>query len=884
MIGSEISHYRIIQRLGAGGMGEVYLAEDTMLGRRVALKLLPAARTRDEESLRRFQQEAKAASALNHPNILTIHEVGQADGHHFIATEFIDGETLRALLHRGGKLEIAETLDIAAQIASALAAAHDAGIVHRDIKPENVMLRRDRYVKVLDFGLAKLSEPAAAQPADPNAPTTPLVAHTESGAVVGTMQYMSPEQAAGKKVDSRSDIFSFGALLYEMVTGQKAFEGSSGLATAAAILTEEPKPLPATIPAELAKLILRCLRKDPSRRFQSMADLKVALDDLREESGSRRIAGKSSSRQWIVPAAILLLVIGALFIWQQWRPKRDNEPLVATALTTLPGVEAFPSLSPDGTHVVYSWSDPKHNTQDLYVRLIGSDSPLRLTSHPGFEYNPVWSPDGKWIAFFRGPPPAPTGLRSRELRLIPPLGGPERKLLDVRAQDFFPFATYLAWSPDSKLIIVTDAQGEGRPDALFVVSLETGEKRRLTNPQPPVLADTSPAISSDGRSLIFLRRTSWGSGELHLLSLAQGLIASGETKRLTDASFRADFPAWMPGEEEIVFSAKGSLWRMAVSGNQPPARIPYVGEDGLMPAISRPQPGKPARLVYVRSFVDTNLWKVETSAPGAPSTTAPVSAIESTRPEYMCQFSPDGRRVAFTSSRSGDSEIWVSDGDGSNAVQLTNMRAQETMGAHWSPDGTEIAFASNAEGEFDIYVVPAAGGKPRRLTSHPSIDICPTYSRDGKSIYFSSMRSGDYRVWKMPASGGYEIQITLNEGGQSTESLDGRSVYYPSVSVVSPLWRVPSSGEKAGGKAEQVVDAVLWFNYALLDRGLYYIDRPGPETRLQYLDFASGRSTTVARNLGDVSSGLTTTPDGRTILFSRVDASADDLMLVENFR
>jgi Tol biopolymer transport system component len=200
--------------------------------------------------------------------------------------------------------------------------------------------------------------------------------------------------------------------------------------------------------------------------------------------------------------------------------------------------------------------------------------------------------------------------------------------------------------------------GEGKPDALFVVSLATGEKRQLTNPQPPALADLAPAVSPDGRSLVFLRRTTFGAGELHLLPLGTDLTAAGEPKRLTSVALRADFPAWMPDGREIVFSAKGGLWRLAVAGENTPTRIPYIGEAGLMPTILQAQPGKPTRLVYARQFVDTNIWRVETSAPGAPATSAPVTAISSTKHEYHCAFSPDGRRVAFTSTRSGEAEIW----------------------------------------------------------------------------------------------------------------------------------------------------------------------------------------------------------------------------------
>jgi Tol biopolymer transport system component len=655
------------------------------------------------------------------------------------------------------------------------------------------------------------------------------------------------------------------------------------MAVLTAILEQEPEPLPAQVPPAVAQLIARCLRKDPARRYQTAAELKVALQSLREEATANRQLHTPARQGWTwvaLPVLFALSLLAFFLAWQKWRTSPAAVSLQANALTTLPGAEQFPSLAPDGNHVVFAWTDPKSGNQDLYVQMIGQEARVRLTTDARSDYNPVWSPDGKWIAFFRSEPPAPTGLRQRELRLIAPLGGPERKLADVRGQDFFPAAAFLAWSADSQSLIVTDATDAGKPDALFVVALATGEKQQLTNPQLPALADIAPAVSPDGRSLVFLRRTTFGAGELHLLLLGTGLTAAGEPKRLTSVALRADFPAWMPDGREIVYSAKGGLWRLNVAGENAPTRIPYIGEDGLMPTILGSQTSKPTRLAYVRSYVDTNLWRVESSAPGAPATFAPVTAISSTKHEYHCAFSPDGRRVAFTSTRSGEAEIWVADADGANALQLTSTQAQDSNCAAWSPDGQSIAFSSNGEGEFDVYVVPAAGGRPRRLTSHPAIDLCPRFSRDGQWLYFSSMRSGDYRVWKMPAAGGEAVQVTPNQGGIAVESADGGSLYYNMVTVVSPLWRLP----RAGGEPVKVLDGIVWFNWNLFGNGVYLIDRLGSETRLQYFNFDTGKSATVARNLGDVSSGLTVSPDGRTILFTRVDAYADDLMLVENFR
>ena len=283
MLGNTLGHYRIVSLLGAGGMGEVYLAEDTRLKRKVALKLLPAHFTADRDRARRFEQEARAASALNHPNIITIHEIGEIGETHYLVTEFIDGEMLRARLSTG-RMELPSALEVTLQVASALAAAHEAGIVHRDIKPENIMLRRDGYVKVLDFGLAKLTEPPSARHRCSRADGDEV--NTETGVVMGTARYMSPEQARGQKVDARSDIFSLGIVLYEMITGRVPFEGATASDVIAAILDKEPSPLARyapEVPVELERIVAKAMRKDREERYQTIKDLHVDLKGLKQE-------------------------------------------------------------------------------------------------------------------------------------------------------------------------------------------------------------------------------------------------------------------------------------------------------------------------------------------------------------------------------------------------------------------------------------------------------------------------------------------------------------------------------------------------------------------------------------------------------------------------
>ena len=409
-------------------MGVVYKARDTRLNRSVAIKVLPADKVSDPERKRRFIQEARAASALNHPNIITLYDIGSESGIDFIVMEYVAGKTLDQRIPRKG-MRLNEALKLAIQIADALAKAHSAGIIHRDLKPTNVMVTEDGVVKVLDFGLAKLTELVATE-----GTTRTRLSQTEEGMIVGTLSYMSPEQAEGKKVDARSDIFSFGALLYEMVSGQKAFEGDSKLSTLAAILNQEPKPisqLVADVPPDLEKIINRCLRKDPGRRFQHMGDVKVELEELKEDSGSSTLAGtppavRPARRMWVGAGAALVVVAVAVAVWL-FRGS-DIKPAAApevVPLTSYAGFERSPSFSPDGNQVAFSWNGEKQDNFDIYVKLIGSPTPVRLTTDPADDLSPAFSPDGRSIGFVR------VSKEHATFIVIPAIGGPERIVAEV---------------------------------------------------------------------------------------------------------------------------------------------------------------------------------------------------------------------------------------------------------------------------------------------------------------------------------------------------------------------------------------------------------------------------------------------------------------------
>ena len=465
--GTRLGPYEIERLLGEGGMGVVYKARDVRLKRDVAVKVLPQEFAADAGRLRRFEQEAQAASALNHSNIATIYGIDSQDGTSFIAMEYVPGRTLAEVIPRNG-LDLSHALRYGVQIADALSRAHGGGVIHRDLKPGNIMVTPDDHVKLLDFGIAKLVHPIDGTAPDVTRTTDNL---TGVGLVVGTTRYMSPEQAQGQEVDPRSDIFSFGAVLHEMITGRVAFAGDSILDIASAVIRETPKPLSDAgreIPGELERIVARCLRKDPDRRFQTAADLKVALEELREEteSGERSPAVPTARRRRRVLLAVALAAgVATPALW--WTLSSVRAPTASVAaevvpLTSDPGDESMPSLSPDGTQVVYVTDAIGSSNSDLHVLAIETGARISLTNNSGRVELPRWSPDGKWIALRR---------RDGGLFLVSPLGGQERRILEWAQFDDY------CWMPDGRRILYVGGAGGAR--TLQTVDIQSGETQRV---------------------------------------------------------------------------------------------------------------------------------------------------------------------------------------------------------------------------------------------------------------------------------------------------------------------------------------------------------------------------------------------------------------------
>jgi Tol biopolymer transport system component len=835
----------------------------------------------------------KRQSALNHPHIITIYEVETAAHHDFIVMEYVRGKSLDTLIPRQG-MRLGEALRVAIAVADALATAHTRGIIHRDLKPANVMVGTDGAVKVLDFGLAKLSASDDASDED-MATATAHPGLSAPGTIAGTAAYMAPEQATGGPVDARSDIFAFGAMLYEMVTGRRAFAGASTADTLTAVIREQPKP-PSTIlsdvPSDLEKVILRCLRKDPQRRYQHIDDVKVALQDIKEESDSgalqpAAVVPKRPLRLISAIAAVgfvLILAAGTGWLLLRSQPRPDTQPAIrAVPLTTMAGLEFHPTFSPDGGQVAFTWNSPKQDNWDIYVTLVGSSDVRRLTTDAAEDVRPTWSPDGHQIAFVR------QQLDDSTIYVVSPLGGAERRVSDFRG------ANSIAWSPDSRWLAVGrngylnfgmysifDRPGGSGPRGIYLIPAEGGDSRALIASQPGQ-AVSSPAFSPDGLRLAYLSCQSTGMAlgvgdcEVFAADVNTATASVASPRRLTaQRSLRRDPPAWTRDGSAVVYARRGGeLWRVAADGTHAPERLDIAGDgNGANPALASSRD----RLAFTRAWDDADIYRFE---PGHP----PQLVVGSSFGEEEPRFSGDGQKIVFGSGRSGGvNDIWVADADGANPRQITHGPGVQGS-PNWSPDGHRIAFDSRGQdGHYHIWIIEVDGGVPRQLTTEPEDQVVPTWSHDGKWIYFSWGQAGGHDIWRMPSEGGKPEQLTHGAGGPfACESADGKSLLFQTKDADSPLMMMPI----AGGDARQLVACVKNSAFGVGARGVYYVPcDPSPDRPVHVMDPMTGRDESLGtvEGLGDRPLGLSVAPDGNAIVYRREVISRADLMLIENFR
>jgi Tol biopolymer transport system component len=885
--GARLGPYEIVAWLGAGGMGEVYEAADTRPNRRVALKILPAALVADPERRRRFIQEAQLASALQHPNIVTIFDIGSANGTEYLAMELVRGRTLDVAI-RGKGLRLADALRYGVQITDALAAAHAAGIVHRDLKPTNIMVSDQGQIKILDFGLATLVDRGLVTEGE----ETRLRDRVETGVgtILGTVAYMSPEQAEGRKVDARSDIFSFGAILYEMLSGQRAFQGDSTPATLAAVINLEPRPLSkltAGMPVEVERLVSRCLHKDLGRRAQHASDVKVALEELREDSSSGALAvaaaprsARLRGRAW---AAGALVVVGllAVAVWAWW-PRAAPTPVAfeATPLTALPGSEDNPSFSPDARQIVFQ-SSPEGDRirSDVYVQLVtGTGTRLRLGSDGAAHGFPAWSPDGRFIAMWHATP-TPGEIPS-ELMLISPLGGPERSLLSLNQAFWNGQPHPIAWSPDGRWLAVSQANTrQNLADGIVLLSPDTGERVDWVKLDRVFSGSADPSFSPDGSRLAYIRTTGEFTGQVNTVAVGRDGRPVGAPTAVAYTGQSLHSPIWTADGRSLLAiegdpSSNGGITRIPLDA---PARAERLV--GLQHAKSLALSRDGTKLAFSRGGNDSDIWRFDLRDPSKSGRFA-ASTLWDGDPAY----SPDGRRVAFASNRNGGHELWVADADGDNAVPITHFNGPIAGTPRWSLDGKLIAFDGRPGGNSDVFVVPSGGGAVRQLTSTPGEDARPAWSTDGRSIYFCSDRSGRPEIWRMDADGSHPARITHNGGLAVLAAPDGNGLFYKREGD-GPIYRIRDDG--TGDEPLTSERTYAFLPFAVTSSGLWFVSPPGahPEWEIRVMRFADHKTTTAARFRWPADGlGISVSPDEHYVLVTKMDTNGTDLLLVSGFR
>ncbi len=608
---------------------------------------------------------------------------------------------------------------------------------------------------------------------------------------------------------------------------------------------------------------------EPGRaQLNSLNEVTVAPDYLLNGVKRRK-------RAVITAISALVVVLGAgLSYWLSRERAQQMPAMKSIPFTSYQGLESGPAFSPDGGRVAFVWNGEREDNFDIYVQLINAGSPLRLTSNPSRDTAPAWSPDGSHIAFVR------ISESGRSIFHIPAMGGSERKLFSIDSNGESWLAAHLSWSPDGKFIAFSGKESLESPAGILLLQIDNLVPRPLLSP-PTGYSDTAPAYSPDGKILAFIRGYGSSNRDIYLVS-AEG----GEPRRLTFDNRWVDNVDWTSDGREIIFSSDRnsahSLWKISASGGAP-ERVTVGGENARDATLSRQR----NRLAYVQFQSDLNIWRWDLGGPATNRSTQsrpPTKLIASTRMDTNPQYSPDSNKVVFTSDRSGNQEIWVCDGDGSNLIRLTYFNGPFLGSPRWSHDGRQIAFDCTAQGARDIYVVSIEGGSPRRITTEASEEVRPSWSRDGKWIYFGSNRSGDWQVWKTPVGGGQSVQITRRGGTEAFESPDAKYLYY-SIGGDNPgVWRVGTEG----GEEIQIIDQAYQGNWALLDQGIYHLTHSvNRSATVEFYNFATGRIVQVGdieKILTSSGPGFSVSRDGRWILCSRLDQSGSDIVLVENFR
>ncbi len=607
------------------------------------------------------------------------------------------------------------------------------------------------------------------------------------------------------------------------------------------------------------------------RGYQFVAEVKVVTEesDVAEVAVAATAPRRRPRLLWAGVACLAVLAVAG-FVWFLLNARGSSSstfPSREIPLTSKVGIVTLPSFSPDGRQIAYSWAPTADSTSSIYVKSIAAGAELRITSPPGIDAFPAWSPDGQWVAFWRVLP------GNAAIYIVSALGGPVRRI--VALEDCRGFG----WFPDGKRLIVSEFSGN-QHFRLASVDVASGQSQAL--PSSPGLDEGAPALSPDGKTLAFI---GWNAtrNDLYLRPI------DGRLARVLVENARGVL-AWTPDGSEIVFSwNRPGLWRIPVKGGTPRPVTSNAWSLGI-PAIAR----RGNLLAYVVNELNENFWRIDLSSSSPKLTRPPVQLENSVRQQWDPSYSPDGRRLAFGSNRSGSDQIWVSDAQGGGAVQITHFADIRPGCPRWSPDGAGIAFNAAPNMNSDILVIRPDGGEPRRITTHSGEDTVPSWSNDGRWIYFTSARTGKDQIWKVPAATGESpstpaVQVTQGGGVDAFESADGRYLYFAKGYEKSGLWRKELGDSK--GREEPVLASLQhWGWWALAPRGIYFFEQPESPSqagaRLKFLDLKSERITdlaTLEKPLNQSTAAVTLSPGGRSLVYTQTDRFGSDIMLIENF-
>lgn len=883
--GTYFGDCEILGPLGAGGMGEVYRARDSSLGREVAVKVLPEGLASDPERLRRFEQEARAAAALNHPNILAIHRFGTTDQHTpYLITELLQGQTLRERL-QAGTIPVRKTVDYALQIARGLAAAHERGIVHRDLKPENLFVTRDGLVKILDFGLAKVTRPDAGG----SESTVANFVASEPGLVLGTVGYMAPEQVRGLALDARSDIFSLGAICYEMISGKRAFQGTTPADTMSAILKEEPPELAASVrnlPPALNRIVQRCLEKDPTERFQSARDLGFNLELLtRDESGSGSTlpafpATKPTCKlaPVVVALAVVLAAAAGFFVARFVEHREGHEPVVLRRLTDFVGMEEFPALSPDGKSVAFT-ADVDGNRQ-VWVRLLSGGTPLEVTHDDADHQEPRWSADSSSLVYFS---PSVEANSPGQVWEIPALGGTARPIVSsLIPADLSHQGQHIAY--------LRTNQGQIE----LTVADRDGSNPRLITRLPGDSSYSNLRWSPDDRMLGYQRGRTFDYDVYYVPA------SGGEPRRVTqDGNPEAGF-SWLPDSSGVVFSSSRgdtvlymrtmNLWMTRIGGGAL-QQLTFGETSYLSPDIDRN-----GNLVASRNRVRFDIWKYPADGSPQDNVRRGIQVTHQTGAVQTPSAAPNGKEIVYLSDSGGHGNLWILNLETGQSRQLTfEQDPQVTLGVPvWSPDGQHIAYVIRSQSGWNVdqWVVNADGSNPRKITQGGG---WACWSPDGKWLYVSPPGETSFFIEKVHADGTNRTRV--QDHGQKPAAGPNGTLYYvlnlPGFNGVSDMEVYQANPDTSPGKVvvrlpgSRMSPSLLMQPVLSPDgKTLAVLLMDGPTTNIWAVATDSGKMQPITDfgNQGtSIARRVSWSPDGKFI-YAAVGKGEADIVLLTNLR